>query len=47
MTGVFYTIFGDADIYCNRWQLSVDFYENRIETAQKEKQYTEQYTNIE
>ena len=36
-------------IYCNwvsiRWQWSVDLYKNRKETAQKEKQYTEQFKN--
>jgi len=38
-------------IYCNwvstRWQWSVDLYENRKETAQKEKRYTKQYKNKE
>jgi len=44
-----FLIFDVIFIYCKwvstRWQWSVDLYENRKETAQKEKQYTKQYKN--
>jgi hypothetical protein len=42
---VYDMIFIDCSWVSTRWQGSVDIYKNRKETAQKEKQYTKQYTN--
>jgi hypothetical protein len=48
MTGVFYTTFRYEDIYLLQpVAVLVDLWENKVETAQKEKQYTEQYANAE
>ena len=48
---IWYYVWNDIFIYCKwvstRWQWSVELYNNRKETEQKEKQYTKQYKNTE